>query len=491
MDFYVIVLVTTLLAAVAVTPVVRGLALRWQILDRPGVRKVHDAPVPYLGGLALLLVFVGGVGGMAIFDAYTRRNFRVGMHATQLLILLGPALLVFSIGLIDDIRAVRPRTKLLVQVLAATILCAAGVRIESLRISQTFFIYELGPYSWPVTILWIVGVTNAINLIDGLDGLAAGIALIAAAALAIVGFYFGQRLFTSLALCLVGGLAGFLFFNFNPAKIFLGDSGSLLLGYLISALAVMEMSLIPATIPNFAALAVPALALGIPIFDSAYSIVRRILERRSPFAADKGHIHHRLLALGWSPVRVVVVLYAVSLLVGGLALVMLATRGARDLIVLASCLLLLALFFRFVGHVQLRPTLAALKQKQDFDREQKLAQRTFETLQLQMQETTSFDGWWDLLCRSAQQMGFTRLRLHIDKRDGSQQTLEWQTELSERERQRMVTVDLPVRQRRPDQPLHLHLEFPVRDSLETAGNRLALFARLLDERSVAELPDAG
>lgn len=483
-DFYAILFVATALTAVAATPIVRGLALRLRILDQPGVRKLQTIAVPYLGGAAILGAFLIGIGTMLALEHYMRRHFSI--NAQRLTVLLGPALLVFGVGLVDDVRSVRPRTKLLVQMLAATLLCAFGERIGTVRVSQTLTLH-LGIYAWPLTILWIVGVTNALNLIDGLDGLAAGIALIAAATLAVLGLTQGQPMLAGVALCLAGSLAGFLFFNFNPAKIYLGDSGSLLLGYLLAALTVMQVS----GSGRFASLAVPALALGVPIFDSLYSIVRRVLERRSPFAADKGHIHHRLLALGWRPVRVVLVLYAVSLAVGGLALLMLYTQGARDLIVLASCLLLLALFFRFVGHIQVRPTLAALRQKQEFDREQRLAQRTFETLQLQMQETTSFEGWWELLCRSAQQMGFARLRLRIDRHDGSQQTLEWQAELAERDRQRMVTVDLPVRQRQPDQPLQLHLAFPVRGSLEAAGNRLALFARLLDERSLAELPDAG
>jgi hypothetical protein len=218
--------------------------------------------------------------------------------------------------------------------------------------------------------------------------------------------------------------------------------------------------------------------------------VRRVVERRSPFAADKGHIHHRLLALGWRPVQVVLALYAISLATGGLALAMLATQGARDLIVLASCLLLLALFFRFVGHVQVRPTLAALRHKQEFDRDLRLAHRTFETLQLQMQEAKSFQDWWQLLCASAQQMGFARLEMRLARRDGSQQTLTWEKQLAPEERAHLLEVDLPLRQRRAQEPLRLHVAIVARDSLEAVGHRLALFARLLDERSPAELPDS-
>jgi UDP-GlcNAc:undecaprenyl-phosphate GlcNAc-1-phosphate transferase len=489
MDFYAILLVATLLAAVGGTPVVRGLALRWGVLDRPGVRKLQKAPVPYLGGLALLAAFVAGAIAMVVLDANMRRRF--GVELRPLAVLLAPAVLIFAVGLVDDVRGVRPRTKLLAQALAGTILCACGVRIESLSVSQTFVV-ELGPWSWPVTIAWIVSVSNALNLIDGLDGLASGIALIAAGTLAAVALHYDQRMIAGLALCVCGSLAGFLFFNFNPAKIYLGDSGSLLLGYLIGALTVMQTSAVAALNgpPPFASFAIPALALGVPIFDSLYSIVRRVVERRSPFAADKGHIHHRLLALGWRPVRVVLALWGISLASGGLALAMLLTQGARDLIVLASCLLLLALFFRFVGHVQVRPTLAALRHKQEFDRDLRLAQRAFESLQLQMQEARSFQEWWQLLCASAQQMDFARLELRLARRDGSHQTLAWEKELAADERAHLLAVDLPVRQRGAQEPLRLHAAIVARESLEAAGHRLALFARLLDERSLAELPDS-
>ncbi len=325
-------------------------------MDRPGIRKVHDRVVTRVGGLAILLAVMVGAAAMVLVKSPAGRSIRD--EPQQWWVLFAGGLLVFGVGFLDDLRGLLPRGKLLVQVIAALLLCAFDIRIESIQFTENYGI-EFGIYSWPVTVLWVVVVTNAINLIDGLDGLAGGIAIIASAAIAIAAFQLhGQPATAGLAVILAGSLVGFLFFNFNPARIYLGDGGSLLIGFLLAAMSVQ----IEGGQATLASLGIPALALGVPIFDTLYSILRRFAERRSPFAADKGHIHHRLLERGFRPGQVVLLLYAMTLVTAGLSLLLLVKelRGVKALLVVCFDVLLIVLMFRSVVHVRLRRTLDAL-----------------------------------------------------------------------------------------------------------------------------------
>ena len=240
----------------------------------------------------------------------------------QIVVLLASATGVFLIGLIDDIRHLPVLPKFLVEVLGATALCLVGVRIDSIDFTGGQVLH-LGWLGCPLTLLWIVGVTNAVNMSDGLDGLAAGVAAIACGVIAVFAIH-GSTIHTGLAqsndvmmalfsLALLGGLSGFLFFNFNPAKVFMGDCGSLFIGFTIASASVMCVSKSSALV----GLTLPALALGIPIFDTLFSMLRRFLERRSLFAPDGSHFHHQLLRLGLNQRRAVIIIYAVTLVAAG------------------------------------------------------------------------------------------------------------------------------------------------------------------------------
>ena len=264
MRTYVAVYLGALVLAMLATPAAARLARALRIMDVPGVRRVHRSATPRLGGLSLVAATLTMLVLVLMLDNVIGQAFR--RVQARLIALLVGGMLVFLGGVVDDVRGLRPSAKLLVEIAAAALVCALGVRIGSVSVAGVTL--ELGWLSWPLTILWIVGITNAVNLIDGLDGLAAGISLIACGAIAVLAVHLGQPIMTVLMLALCGSLTGFLVFNFHPARVFLGDSGSLFLGFTIAAGSVMCAT----KSATLVGLGLPALALGVPIFDTAFSV---------------------------------------------------------------------------------------------------------------------------------------------------------------------------------------------------------------------------
>jgi len=303
--------------ALALTPPIRELARRRGLLDRPdGWRKSHPIPVPRLGGVAVYLAFVVALAG---YLSVVRSEDWHDQAAQAYLSLLLASTAVLIVGLLDDLAGVRPLSKILVQAAAGAYLYANGYRIELLSnpFGQTL---ALGPLSLPLTLLWFVGMSNALNLIDGLDGLAAGVGLFAASASFVAALVNERWEIALLCAALAGALLGFLRYNFAPASIFLGDSGSLFLGFVLAALAVRGSMKSSTAIALF----VPLLALALPILDTAMAMVRRLLRRRGLFEPDAEHIHHRMLRRGLTPTRVVFTLYGVAALFGALSLLTVA-----------------------------------------------------------------------------------------------------------------------------------------------------------------------
>jgi len=276
------------------TPAVRAFARRVGVLDAPGARKVHQRATPRLGGVAVLPASM-----LAL--AVTHEPY-----AALAPLALG-SLVVFGAGVYDDVRGLRPLAKLAAITAAAVIAMAGGIRIE--RFTLFSHTYELGMLWAPITLAWIVGVTNAFNLIDGLDGLAAGLTIVAGGSCAFLLALRGDIAQSAILAALAGAAVGFLPYNFNPASIFLGDCGSLVVGFVMAATAITGWQ------KGATALAVgaPLLALALPIADVIGSIVRRLARRQSVFAADERHIHHWLLRLGLSHRGAVLVLYACAL----------------------------------------------------------------------------------------------------------------------------------------------------------------------------------
>jgi UDP-GlcNAc:undecaprenyl-phosphate/decaprenyl-phosphate GlcNAc-1-phosphate transferase len=299
------VLGAALLASYVATPfVVRFAVSRGLFDDTAEARRVHTRPIPRLGGVAVCFAFLVGILSAATFEHFSAELVSRELHFL-IGILVGGGV-VFTAGLLDDLRGLSPLVKLAFQVVGAVIVFAFGFRVEAISVGSDAI--HLGWFALPITVLWIVGVTNAFNLIDGLDGLATGVAIVALGTTLAVALALGNPEVAVAAAALLGALVGFLRYNFNPARIFLGDSGSLLVGFMLAVLAV-HGSMKSATV---VLVIVPLFALGLPIADTALAITRRWLRGVPLSSADGRHIHHRLLASGLSQRRAVLVMYAVS-----------------------------------------------------------------------------------------------------------------------------------------------------------------------------------
>jgi UDP-GlcNAc:undecaprenyl-phosphate GlcNAc-1-phosphate transferase len=313
-----------LLAAVAiavtlaVTPVVRRISVAAKLVDRPGGRKVHTTAVPRLGGIGIMAGFAAALLVEAAGELW------LGWPGVLLLgdgQVLGTVLgvgVVFVVGLIDDLRGMKARTKFAGQVLAAVVTLACGLKID-------FFTNPFGGgrllldwVGYPLTVLWLVGFANVFNLIDGLDGLAAGVAAIAATSFLALALDMNQAIAAVLAASLIGGCIGFLRYNFNPASIYMGDSGAMSIGFALGCVSLTGVMKSAAAI----SLVAPLLIIGVPLFDTASAIIRRRRHGRPIHEADNGHIHHRLLHRGFSQRQTVLLIYvwSAALAIGGYAM---------------------------------------------------------------------------------------------------------------------------------------------------------------------------
>jgi len=314
-----------LVVSVLATPLVRKFAVRWRLGDKPNGRKIHPDAIPHLGGVALLL---GVLAGIAI---------ATDAHSTFLLKALPATLLVVLLGLVDDTRNLAPRPKLVVQVIAAAALVAVGFRLftgvgvfDSTSIAAVL-----------LSLLFIVGMLSSVNLIDGHDGLAAGVALIASSAFAVIGVIDGAAGVTAASLAIAGACLGFLLFNFPPARIFMGDTGAMLLGMTLAQVA----CLITMRSPSLETFAAVLLVLGVPILDTLLAVARRLATRAPLFAADHLHIHHVLRDAGLSPRKTLLVLYGLQACLAGLGI---AAATGRVLPVIVGLGLVVVAFVSFL-----------------------------------------------------------------------------------------------------------------------------------------------
>jgi UDP-GlcNAc:undecaprenyl-phosphate GlcNAc-1-phosphate transferase len=307
------------IASLALTPLAKRLAVRLGAMDRPGGRRrVHVREVPRLGGVAVFFPVMAVVG--VVFWTMHGKDARVDPQ--QFLGLAVACGAIFLLGLYDDLRGANAPTKFGVQVLAASLVYFFGLQVST--ISTPFgFSMELGIFAFPITLLWLVGLSNAMNLLDGIDGLAAGVSAMAALTIMVMAVGMGNGQVALMAAGLFGALLGFLPYNFNPASIFLGDCGALFLGFFLAALPIMSSQKAATAV----ALLIPILSLGIPIFDTSLAFFRRLAEGKHPFQADLRHLHHRLLDLGFNQRKVMLTLYAVSAFLSAMAMFM--TNASR------------------------------------------------------------------------------------------------------------------------------------------------------------------
>lgn len=329
------------LVAFAATPMVISLAHKINAIDVPkDSRRVHKKPIPLIGGLAIFYGFL-----VSVLCFVTLEREVVG-------ILIG-CLIVVIVGIIDDMSDMKAIVKLLCQIIAASIAVYSGVRIE--HFANPFF-GLFGPeyivmnywVSVLVTMIWIVGVCNAVNLIDGLDGLAVGVSSIASMSLLALTLISNNPTVAILTAAVAGAGFGFLPYNFNPAKIFMGDTGALFMGFILACISVEGFLKLSAII----SFAVPLLVLGLPIFDTMFSIVRRVSKGRSPMSPDRGHLHHRLLDMGFSQRQTVAILYTMTAALC-LTAVVISIRGyRRGLLLILSVFLIIMLSLKFMGELK-------------------------------------------------------------------------------------------------------------------------------------------
>lgn len=323
---YIIGFAAACLLSVILTPLVKKFAIKVGAIDVPNHRSVHSRIMPRMGGLAIFLAFVGAY--FIIAPATTGYNMDVALG-----LILGGAVIVL-IGALDDKYDLSPKVKLLGQVIAAAIVISFGLQIDYIKL-PFFDAMDIAPWiGIPLTVLWIVGVTNAINLIDGLDGLSAGVSAIATTSLLVLAIMMGNVTVIFLCVILLGTTIGFLFYNFHPAKIFMGDSGSLFLGFSLATLSILGYK--SATIVSFL---VPLAILGVPLSDTFMAIIRRKLNNKPIFTADKGHLHHCLMGLGFSMKKSVLIIYGIASFFG-LCAVLLSKASQWGAILVVVLLLL-------------------------------------------------------------------------------------------------------------------------------------------------------
>jgi UDP-GlcNAc:undecaprenyl-phosphate GlcNAc-1-phosphate transferase len=477
MKTYLAVFLGCALLSLVVTPIVILLAQRIKAVDSPDVRKVHSNPIPRIGGVAIFISTMLIVLAVLFLQNRVGDDFR--KIQASLSVLLAAATFIFLIGLIDDLKGLRALLKLMAQLFAAIIICVVGIRIQSVTVFDGLTI-NFSWFSWPITILWIVGITNAVNLSDGLDGLAAGISAITCGVIALLAVYSGQTVLAVLMLALLGSLSGFLVFNFNPARVFMGDCGSLFLGFVIASVSVLCSMKSTALV----GLALPMLALGIPIFDTLFSMLRRFLERRSIFSPDRSHFHHRLVDMGLKQRHVVLLIYALTALIAGLGMFMVLTRDIRSLAILSCILLLITFIFRVIGSVRLHETITGLQRKFEFVNQNRHEQMNFEQAQLFFRSARTFNEWWQAACEAAKRMDFAWISLKTTDKDGTIRTEVWRPgNFMPPEKSNVIIMDVPLCNYDNTRMMRFEIAILVNGSLESAGHRATLFNRLVEEHN--------
>ena len=332
------------MASLVVTPIVRRLCERFRLLDVPkDARRLHTKATSRLGGVAIYLSCLISLSALPFVDNLLTQALRA--RSSEILVALIPTTLVLMLGIVDDLRGTNATVKFTVLGLIASLFYYLGGHIDTLTVPFVGSVALPQALSFVLTVLWLVGIANAFNLIDGLDGLASGAALFSSLVILIVSISQNQPLMIVVALVLCGGLAGFLRYNFNPASIFLGDSGALFVGFTLAALSVLNAQKATTTV----AIVIPILAFGFPMVDTAMTMGRRLISRRPIFQGDSEHIHHMLLARGWSQRRVALALYGVCACFGLFAMISTTTSSKTTglLMFVVSVAVLIA-----VGHLR-------------------------------------------------------------------------------------------------------------------------------------------
>jgi len=395
--------ISSFLFSLVITPIVRNLFLRWGVVDRPdGKRKLHKRAVPRVGGVALAGAYLAAFGVLWV----SRLSALSYLHAGfDLVLRLMPAtILIFLIGLLDDLFSLSPRIKFTGQIAASMLAFWAGVRMAA------FGGYNLEHWWWslPLTVFWLVFCTNAFNLIDGADGLAVGVGLFATATMLVAALMGNNVPLAMATVPLAGALLGFLRYNFNPASIFLGDSGSYLVGFLLACFGIL-WSQKAATLLGLTA---PLMALAVPLLDTTLAIVRRFLRGKPLFEGDAGHVHHMLLKRGWTTRRTVLALYAVSALCAIFSLVGSASRNQYTGIVLVLFAAVAWVGIQSLGYVEIN--MASKLLFRGAFRRTLNAEMTLRGIADRLAKARSPEESWTAIRDTGRAMGFCHVRLSMD-----------------------------------------------------------------------------
>lgn len=347
-------LVLALVISLVVTPLVRRLAIKVKAIDCPDERKVHRCLMPRMGGLA-------------IYISFTLVVLLFAPWSMPLLGLVLGGLLIVLLGIVDDTKGLSPKVKLVGQIIAALAVIPFGIQVSLITNPVSDGVIGLGILAIPVTVFWIISVTNAVNLIDGLDGLASGISIIAALTIAAVAWsnstVFGGKEVVMLAFILIGAVLGFLRYNFYPAKIFLGDTGSMFLGYTLAVLSIIGTTKSAAAIPLF----IPIVILGIPLLDTFFAILRRSYNHKPIFQPDKEHLHHRLMTMGLSHRQTVMAIYGISAVLGGSAYLLTIITTDKAVLLLATLSLLIIVGANKIGVIGRKSKIQTTKTQRNLE----------------------------------------------------------------------------------------------------------------------------
>jgi len=393
------------LAALLLCPIVSRVAIRLNIIDTPSERKMHKDITPRIGGVALILSFALPLVLLPLNKIMFRDLFAGDQ---RLPFLVTGMLLVFAIGLWDDIRRLPAWLKFAGQAICALIAFLGGIKITVISFPFTDGIH-LGYFSLPFTLFWFVLVINAINLIDGLDGLAAGISLFVSITMLFICLY-SNKLFVAIAFAaLSGSLIGFLRYNFNPASIFMGDSGSYFLGYLLASLSIMGS--IKGQVAT--AMLIPVIALGIPLVDALWSPIRRFVLGKKMFQPDSGHLHHTLIKLGYTQRRAVLIIYGFTIVLGIFAAMLVHARDETAALILMVIGLGVIFLGRYVGVMDYFDTHRITRWMKDLSDESGLSheRRSFLGHQLTISKAADINQFWDAVCAALDYLEFDHAEL--------------------------------------------------------------------------------
>ena len=473
MKTYLTVYFGTLVLVILLVPIIFRLAKRYSLVDIPCPRKVHEIPVPRIGGIAFFISTLALVLAMFFLSNTIGQSFR--RSHTEIIGLIAGACLMFAVGLFDDLHPVRGYIKLMFIITASLVVCTSGATISSISVG-TSFNFQTGWAAWPLTVFWILMITVCFSLIDGLDGLAAGVAIIVCGTIALIAFWSGQVIMTVIMLALLGSVTGFLIFNFHPAKIFMGDCGSMFLGFMIgggSIICQMKTS-------TLIGLAIPFLVLIVPILDTGFVVIcRKILDRRSIFVPDRSHLHHRLLDLGLSQITVVIILYAVTAISADIGVLILTLQGSWSFALLACGLLLMLFMFVCLQYNRFRKILKALKRNWAIAREVKAEKHIFETAQIKMRESRSFGAWWDTVGEMCKDMHFQSIELWHHQNGRCVKNYGWNV-IEEKSTDHTVKVVLPLGGNGAAK-WEIRATNHAEGHLERSGRECMLLARLMEE----------